>query len=146
MVEYWMEMEVTSKVVLGPWLLILSVKSKVDDFYPSDAAFAWIDVAKNCITFVTDPRGSDALNTWINASEIFNEAMQRDDREEAFRLFYVCNDSFKDAAPFIGKCELSSYFRRVYREFGAVIDMRNMTQINQYMIGAFPQFKAKLGC
>ncbi|XP_037044548.1 uncharacterized protein LOC119080354 [Bradysia coprophila] len=114
--------------------------------YTKDAHFAWIDVAKNCFAFVTDPKGSDALNTWINASHIFNEAMKRDDEEEAFNQFYICNDAFKDVAPFISKCELSSYFRRVHREFGTILDTKNISIIHQYMVDAFPQFKEKLGC
>ncbi|XP_037038738.1 uncharacterized protein LOC119076159 [Bradysia coprophila] len=114
--------------------------------YINDAALVWVDVAENCFHYVTDPRGNDALNDWIDASYKFDKAMRSGDEEESFRMIDKANDSFKIVAPFIRKSDLSKYFMKVYEEFGALLATRNFQVINEYMIAAYPQFKEKLGC
>ncbi|XP_037038733.1 uncharacterized protein LOC119076154 [Bradysia coprophila] len=114
--------------------------------YINDAAFAWIDVARNTIPYVNDPRGTEALTTWIDASLKFNIAMIAGDQDEAFRLFDVCNESFKSLAPYLSKPELSTFYLKIYDEFGAVIKTRNLKEINEYMVAAYPQFREAIGC
>lgn len=106
----------------------------------------WVDVAENCFDYVIDQRGNVALNNWIDASRRFNAAMQKGDEMESFEMLDKANTSFKQVAPFIGKADLSKYFKTVHQEFGELLKAKILQDINDYMVKAYPQFKEKLGC
>lgn len=111
-----------------------------------DSSLAWIDVAENCHRYATEPRGSNALNELIDVTYKFDTAMKSNDADESFKLLHKANETFKTVAPFIGKSDLSMYFMKVYEEFEALLKTKNLKDINEYMIGAYSQFKEKLGC
>lgn len=111
-----------------------------------DSVLVWVDIANNSYQWIIDLRGNTALDSWINASEKFNDVMQKGDEDEAFKRLHQADDSFADLALYIGKEDLAQYYKQVYKEFGDLLKTKDLQKINDYMVQAYPQFKQKLGC
>lgn len=105
----------------------------------------WVDIANAAQNFASVP-GNHILNTWIYASNNFNVDLENGNMEDAVDMLYQANSSFGAVAKYINNVGLSNYFTQVYQDFGALLDIGNLGDINDYMIAAYPKFKQLLGC
>lgn len=144
MAEFWMKTKSTSKVSKS--ISNFELYRRVSTILFLDSVLVWVDVANNSYQWVRDPKGNVELNSWINASEKFNDAMQKGDEDESFKRLHQADDSFAGLAIHIGKDDLAQYYKQVYKEFGDLLKTKDLQKINDYMVQAYPQFKQKLGC
>ncbi len=109
----------------------------------------WVDFANNIRPLVTDPKGKDALSSWIDAIYRYNVARANGDENEISQATRQNVENFKTIGTYIIKPELSAYFKQVADDFDALPktpkDLYNR-KMNEFMIEVFSQLKQKLGC
>lgn len=106
----------------------------------------FVDVSNNAQSYA-DTQGVNILkNQWNAASDNFNTYMLGGNASGAFNELYNACNSFNNVAGHISNPKLAAFFRKTYSEFKALLDEGNLVNINNYMIKAYPQFKANLGC
>ncbi len=109
----------------------------------------WADFANNLRPLVNDPKGKDALSSWIDAIYRYNVAKANGNEKEISQVTRQCMENFKTTGAYIIKPELSAYFEQVADGFDALPKTPKdlyYRKLNEFMIEVYSQFKEKLDC